>query len=185
MNNTSKLVLVTGGAGFIGSVLVRQLLAGGYRVRVLDILAAGGDSLFEVATHPNFEFLKIDLRDAAATAKAVKGCWAVAHLAAIVGDPACKMEPELTKAVNVVAAKHLHQLAEQAGCERFVFSSTCSNYGRMSDPSAMVDEGSELKGRVRDLPTVTAADQPLHSHVSEILDRVWFFAARPVRFDRE
>ena len=70
MNNTSKLVLVTGGAGFIGSVLVRQLLAGGYRVRVLDILAAGGDSLFEVATHSNFEFLKIDLRDAAATAKA-------------------------------------------------------------------------------------------------------------------
>ena len=144
MNNTSKLVLVTGGAGFIGSVLVRQLLAGGYRVRVLDILAAGGESLFEVATHPNFEFLKIDLRDAAATAKAVKGCWAVAHLAAIVGDPACKMEPELTKAVNVVAANQLHQLAEQAGCARFVFSSTCSNYGRMSEPSAMVDEGSEL-----------------------------------------
>ena len=144
MNNKSELVLVTGGAGYIGSVLVRQLLASGYRVRVLDILASGGESLFEVATHPNFEFLKVDLRDAVATAKAVKGCWAVAHLAAIVCDPACKMEPELTKAVNVVAAKQLHQLAEQAGCERFVFSSTCSNYGRMSDPSFMVDEGSKL-----------------------------------------
>ncbi|MGO9373410.1 MAG: NAD-dependent epimerase/dehydratase family protein [Syntrophobacteraceae bacterium] len=140
----SKTVLVTGGAGYIGSVLVRQLLAEGYRVRVLDILAAGGEALLEVATNPRFEFLKGDVRDASAVADALKGCWGVAHLAGIVGDPACRMQPELTRSVNITASEQLYDLAEKSGCERFVFSSTCSNYGRMTDPDSFVDESSEL-----------------------------------------
>lgn len=144
MNDMNKTVLVTGGAGYIGSVLVRQLLAHGYRVRVADILASGGESLIEVAAKSNFEFIKADIRDSAAMVEALKGCWAVAHLAAIVGDPACRAQPDLTRAVNVVAAEQLYRLAEDAGCERFVFSSTCSNYGRMADPNAFVHEGSEL-----------------------------------------
>ena len=144
MNNENKRILVTGGAGYIGSVLVRQLLAEGYRVRVQDILASGGESLLEVAAHPHFEFVKADLRDEAATAAALNGCWAVAHLAAIVGDPACKQQPDLARAINTTAAEQLYRLAEKAGCERFVFSSTCSNYGRMADPNSYVTEESAL-----------------------------------------
>lgn len=144
MNNESRRVLVTGGAGYIGSVLVRQLLAEGYRVRVQDILSAGGESLLEVAAHPRFEFVKADVRDEVATAAALNGCWAVAHLAAIVGDPACKQQPELARAINVTASEQLYRLAETAGCERFVFSSTCSNYGRMADPNSFVTEESTL-----------------------------------------
>lgn len=144
MTNENKTVLVTGGAGYIGSVLVRQLLGQGYRVRVIDILASGGESLLEVAVHPRFEFIKGDLRDPVIAGKAVQGCWAVAHLAAIVGDPACKQQPDLARSVNVAGAQQMYELAEKAGCERFVFSSTCSNYGRMSDPNTFVHEGSDL-----------------------------------------
>jgi len=144
MGNENKRVLVTGGAGYIGSVLVRQLLAEGCQVRVLDILAAGGESLLEVATHPRFEFTKTDVRDAKGARLALRDCWAVAHLAAIVGDPACRQQPELARAVNTTAAEQLYRLAEEAGCERFVFSSTCSNYGRMADPKAYAHENSQL-----------------------------------------
>lgn len=138
-------VLVTGGAGYIGSVLVRQLLAGGYHVRVLDDLRFGGESLLGLLDQERFEFVKADVRDAAAVRDALRGCFAVVHLAAIVGDPACAREPELARAVNEEASKALYQAAEAAGVERFVFASTCSNYGRMRDPDAFVDESSELR----------------------------------------
>src|SRR5690606_34475967 len=66
------------------------------------------------------------------------------HLAAVVGDPACRQEPELARSVNLNASKRVYQAAEAAGVERFVFASTCSNYGKMADPNAFVDEESEL-----------------------------------------
>jgi nucleoside-diphosphate-sugar epimerase len=83
-------VLVTGGAGYIGSVLVRQLLDRGYHVRAFDNLNFGGDALYDVMLNPNFEFLKGDVRNTADVEKAIAGVDAIAHLAAIVGDPACK-----------------------------------------------------------------------------------------------
>jgi nucleoside-diphosphate-sugar epimerase len=138
-------VLVTGGAGYIGSVLVRQLLAKGNDVRVLDSLKFGGDALLDIAQHPKFEFIKGDIRNKEDVKKAVKGMDAVAHLAAIVGDPACKKYADEANEVNGQASKDLFLLAQEAGVKRFVFASTCSNYGKMADPNSFVIETSELR----------------------------------------
>ena len=126
-----KKVLVTGGAGYIGSVLVRLLLEKGYQVRVIDSLKFGGEALYEVAQHQNFEFVKGDIRNEKDIDKAIEGINYVAHLAAIVGDPACSKFAEEAEEVNNTASKMLFEKAEKAGVERFVFASTCSNYGKM------------------------------------------------------
>lgn len=138
-------ILVTGGAGYIGSVLVRILLNAGYKVRVIDSLRSGGDSLVDILGNPRFEFIKGDVREPADVKAAVEGCYAVAHLAAIVGDPACKKEPELARSINLGGGKLLWEAANAAGCKRFVFASTCSNYGKMEDAEQFVTETSELR----------------------------------------
>lgn len=138
-------VLVTGGAGYIGSVLVRQLLAKNFKVRVLDSLKFGGDALYEVMLHPNFEFIHGDVRNPDDVSKALAGVEAVAHLAAIVGDPACKKYSEEALQTNWEGSVALFNMAEKAGVKRFVFASTCSNYGKMENPDSFVVETSELK----------------------------------------
>ena len=137
-------VLVTGGAGYIGSVLVRQLLNEGYKVRVFDSLKFGGESLYDVMLHPNFEFFKGDIRDSALVKKALHGMDAIAHLAAIVGDPACKKFSAEAKETNWTASVALFEAAEEARLKHFIFASTCSNYGKMPDPDSFVTENSAL-----------------------------------------
>jgi nucleoside-diphosphate-sugar epimerase len=137
-------VLVTGGAGYIGSVLVRQLLGKGYQVRALDSLKFGGEALYDVMLHPNFEFMKGDVRNAADVDAALQGIDAIAHLAAIVGDPACKKFSDEAQETNWDGSVNLFEKAEAAGVKRFVFASTCSNYGKMPDPDSFVVETSEL-----------------------------------------
>ena len=141
----SKKVLVTGGAGYIGSVLVRILLDKGYQVRAVDSLKFGGDALYDVSQHPNFEFMKGDIRENADIDRALEGISYIAHLAAIVGDPACSKFSDEANEVNWTASVNLFEKAEAAGVERFVFASTCSNYGKMADPDSYVDENSELR----------------------------------------
>ena len=138
-------ILVTGGAGYIGSTLVPMLLAEGHRVRVLDLLQHGGEPLLGVWSHPGFEFIRGDIRDAATRRQAVAGREAVVHLAAIVGDPACARQPELARAVNLEASLALVEESRAAGAGRFVFASTCSNYGKMTDPGRHLDEESALR----------------------------------------
>ena len=138
-------VLVTGGAGYIGSVLVRQLLNKNYKVRVLDSLKFGGDALYDVMLHPGFEFIKGDVRNPADVEKALEGIDAIAHLAAIVGDPACKKYSEEANETNWDGSIKLFEAAEKAGIKRFVFASTCSNYGKMANADEFVTETSELR----------------------------------------
>lgn len=141
-----KRILVTGGAGYVGSILIRKLLENGYQVVCLDILKFGGESLLDVWGHSNFHFIKCDVTNYNQVDQIIEsnGLHAIVHLAAIVGDPACKMEPELAKKVNWEASAHLLEKASESGVSRFVFASTCSNYGKMNDHSGFVDENSVL-----------------------------------------
>jgi nucleoside-diphosphate-sugar epimerase len=138
-------ILITGGAGYIGSGLTPLLLAAGHQVRVLDHLAHGGESLLGVWCHSGFEFIRGDIRNRETVRTAVSGQDAVVHLAAVVGDPACSREPALARAINLDASLALIEESQRAGVERFVFASTCSNYGKMKDADQYVDEESELR----------------------------------------
>lgn len=140
----SKKILVTGGAGYIGSVLTRQLLDKGYKVRVIDSLMYGGEPIIDLLNLPDFEFVKGDVRNEADVRKAMEGIDCVAHLAAIVGDPACAQNPELAKTTNIKGSEMLYRVANEMGASKFVFASTCSNYGKMDDPNQFVTEESTL-----------------------------------------
>jgi len=138
-------VLVTGGAGYIGSMLVGRLLNQQRRVRVLDNFSFGGESLLGYLSNPNFDLVMGDICKPDIIDKALAGIKGIVHLAAIVGDPACRKHPQLATCVNKDASRMLHQKAVAVGVRRFVFVSTCSNYGKMSDDVDMVDEESPLK----------------------------------------
>lgn len=140
-----KRILVTGAAGYIGSVLVRQLLEKGYKVRGIDVLLFGGESLMSIYNHPNFEFVKGDLRDKEIVGKVLLDVDDVVHLAAIVGDPACSNQPDLANDINWKASKYLYDFCnEQTEIDHFIFASTCSNYGKM-EVDDFLNEESELK----------------------------------------
>lgn len=122
-------ILVIGGAGYVGSVLTRQLLADGYRVRVLDALFYGSASLASLARKPGFEFMAADTRDAASVADAMRDVDAIVHLGELVGDPACALDPATTVAVNYEATRRIAEQAVEYGIRRFVYPSSCSVYG--------------------------------------------------------
>jgi nucleoside-diphosphate-sugar epimerase len=135
-------VTVTGGAGYIGACATRELLTAGHEVTVLDSLLHGQDDVATALETAGARLVRGDVRDAAARADALDDAEAVVHLAAIVGDPACAADPELSHAVNVEGTRAVVEAAAHA--ERFVFASTCSNYGRMADPLVPVDETAPL-----------------------------------------
>ncbi len=185
-----RRVLVTGGAGYIGSIVVRRLLARGYSVCVVDNLRFGGATLAELIGHPRFSFHRMDVRNHAGMETVLSECDAVAHLAAIVGDPGCNAEPGLAHDVNLVASQALFELATKAGCKRFCFVSTCSNYGRMSDSDCMLDEDAPLAPISLYAETKVAVERYLleharsHSCVPTCLRFATAYGASPrVRFD--
>ena len=138
-------VLVTGGAGYMGSVLCRLLLAQGHQVRVLDSLMQGGQGLLGLYEEANFEFVLGDVRSSDVVSSALSDIDSVVHLAAIVGDPACARDPELAREVNLDASLQLWELSQRHEVARLVFASTCSNYGKIADPRTPVVEESELR----------------------------------------
>lgn len=139
--NSMKKILVTGAAGYIGSVLVKELLQRGYHVRGVDILNFGGESLLGILTNKNFEFIKADLRVEEDVKNCLKDVYAVIHLAAIVGDPACAAEPQVAEDTNWHASKMLFDYAnKQKEVKRFIFASTCSNYGKMPGDNLLTED---------------------------------------------
>jgi nucleoside-diphosphate-sugar epimerase len=111
---------------------------------VYDSLLHGGSSLLGVWSNPAFEFIHGDVTDRGKMQRALDGIDAVVHLAAIVGDPACSRQPDLARSVNLDSSLALIDESRRAGVTRFLFASTCSNYGKMKDSDQYVDEESEL-----------------------------------------
>jgi nucleoside-diphosphate-sugar epimerase len=139
---SERHVLIVGGAGYIGSVLTPMLLGAGHRVRVLDsLLYDNSDSLGAVADHERFGFVRGDVRSADDVSVAIDGVTDVVLLAALVGDPVCKRNPDLARETNLDGARMVMRAAGEGSVERFVFASTCSNYGlREGDEPAGEDE---------------------------------------------
>jgi len=137
-------ILVTGGAGYLGSILTQTLIDHGHSVRVYDVLLHDGQSLLSIWGSPLFEFIHADIRDRKALRRALDGVEAVVHLAAIVGDPACARQPAEAKETNLDGSYQLLEECQRQGISRFLFASTCSNYGKMPDPDGLVDETSTL-----------------------------------------
>jgi len=141
-----KNILVTGGAGYVGSGLLRDLLSKGYRVTCIDKLIFGGESLLNLWHNKDFNFVNCDINNH----EFIKSIFlsnnfdAVIHLAAIVGDPACKLYSDLAIKTNWESSINLFEISKKSGVKKFIFASTCSNYGKMSNPDAYVDENSKL-----------------------------------------
>jgi len=132
-------VLVVGGAGYIGSLLTRSLLAKGYHVRVLDKLVYGDAAIRDLIGVNGFELLIGDCRNIQSVSRAMTGVDAVVHLAAIVGDPACDLDHKTALEINYAATRMLIEVAKGHGISRFLFASSCSVYGATE---AFVDETS-------------------------------------------
>jgi len=141
-----KNILVTGGAGYVGSGLLRELLLKGYNVTCIDNLLFGGESLLDIWHNKNFTFYKCDINDSQKLDEVfLKNNFdGVIHLAAIVGDPACKINSDLAIKTNFESSKNLLEKSKNSEVSKFIFASTCSNYGKMDDPEAYVDENSKL-----------------------------------------
>lgn len=172
-------ILITGGAGYIGSLLTSELLRANYRVTVVDSLLFGGESLLGFFHHPNFHFVKADVTEPRAIRDAVKNEWpvpnAVVHLAAIVGFPACQaVGKQVAWRYNVEATKTVYEQAADLGVERFVFASTYSNYG-LSPDGKPVTEDSPLNPQSLYAETKIASEEYLlaqkHSPCAPLLFR--------------
>ncbi len=167
----NKHVMITGGAGYIGSLLTRALLEEGYYVSVVDDLLFGGESLVGVFYHPRFNFYRGDVTQPRVLHSALQRNWpapdAVVHLAAIVGFPACQaVGREVAWKYNVEAVQRVYEQAVALGARRFVFSSTYSNYG-LSPDGEPVDETSPLTPQSLYAETKIAAEEFLRTQAAD------------------
>lgn len=127
-------VLITGGAGYLGSMLAGELLRLGYRVTVVDDLLFGGEALLALLSHPSFHFVKANVWEPRALRHSLRSDWpapaAIFHLAAIAGFPACQaVGRQVAWRYNVEATQRVYDQAQQFGTSRFIYASTYSNYG--------------------------------------------------------
>jgi nucleoside-diphosphate-sugar epimerase len=137
-----KSVLVTGGAGYVGAVLIPKLIKKGYVVRVLDLYLFGDHVWPELSTHPNLQEFRGDIRDQTLVREAAKGCDAVIHLACISNDPSFELDPTLGRSINFDSFLPLVKLSKEADVHKFIYASSSSVYG--VSESSSVDESHPL-----------------------------------------
>jgi len=138
----NKTILITGGAGYLGSILSRKLLEKGYQVRVMDAMWYGNESIADCMKNENFELINDDIRNLVSIVKAMRDVDAVIHLASIVGMPASNIEPRTSEEINYLATKNIAELCQLHGIETYIFASTCSVYG--SQPDEFITEKSPV-----------------------------------------
>jgi nucleoside-diphosphate-sugar epimerase len=133
---------VIGGGGYIGSALLPKLLARGHRVRLLDRMFYGYEPIREILNHPNLEIRQGDFRRIDKLVECMSNVDAVIHLGAIVGDPACALDQDLTIEVNLIATRTIAEVAKGYGIRRFIFASTCSVYGASAENELLTETSS-------------------------------------------
>ena len=155
-------VLITGGAGYLGSIMSERMLDAGYNVTVVDSLRFQQNSLFHLCANPNFEFVSGDVRDEGLMSRLVKQADVIIPLAAMVGAPACAQDPWLARSVNVDAVKLINKLRSPE--QLVVYPTTNSGYGTQSGDVMCTEETplepislygqtkSEAEGEVLDSP---------------------------------
>jgi nucleoside-diphosphate-sugar epimerase len=134
-----KTVLVTGGAGYVGAVLVPKLLNKGYRIKVLDLYTYGEDVFDGIEDKSSLEEIKGDICDQELLKRSLKDSAAVIHLACISNDPTFELDPQFSKRVNYDAFEPLVRISQQSGVKRFIYASTCSVYG-ISDAEQVTED---------------------------------------------
>jgi nucleoside-diphosphate-sugar epimerase len=143
-NLDGRRVLVVGGAGYVGAVLVPMLSSCGAKVRILDqLIYDNGFAIQHLLDQGDIGFTRGDLRDEETFLRGAEGATDVVLLAALVGDPICKKYPDLAVGVNLEGSSRIIDNLQRTGAGRFVFTSTCSNYG-IQDPNHLADEDAEL-----------------------------------------
>ena len=193
MDFKGRKVLVVGGAGYVGSVLTTLLLDAGAEVRVLDqLIYDNGFALQHLLDNVRLSFVRGDMSDPATFARAAAGMNDVVLLASLVGDPICKKYSDLATRVNQRAAMRIIDSLDVFGIKRFVFASTCSNYG-IHDPARWPAETAELNPQSLYAKTKIEVEQQLLDVLEKLQLRrncaarghcIRVFAAHAFRSDR-
>jgi len=129
-----KTIMVTGGAGYVGGILIPKLIGAGYTVKVFDLYIYGQGVFNDLRPNDNLIEIEGDIRDIATFRNAVEGCDAVIHLACISNDPSCDLDPDLARSINWDCFPGLVDACKDAGTRRFIFASSSSVYGISDDP---------------------------------------------------
>ncbi len=131
-----KSIYITGGAGYVGAMLVPRLLNEGYKVTVLDLMIYGEEVLKE---HPNLTKIQGDIRDQGILNQTIPGHDSVIHLACISNDPSFELNPNLGKSINLDAFRPLVEISRRSGVKRFIYASSSSVYGVKEEPNVTED----------------------------------------------